>query len=167
MLSLSGHIGPKASALVDGQLAPVEEERAWSHVLTCPGCRELVEREVWVKREVGSLSAPEAVDPPEALLGSLRAVELSTAAAAADAWATVGHIERQSRRRRTTAVVVGGGALGACVLGLMAVTGGPAVPGEVPRPSPAMIRGDQTRGPTGSSTGTETNGAPVLDRRSR
>lgn len=167
MLSLSGHIGPKASALVDGQLAPVEEERAWSHVLTCPGCRQLVEHEVWVKREVGSLLAPETIDPPEALLGSLCAVDLTAAAAAADAWATVGHIERQSRRRRTTAVVVGGGALGACVLGLMTVTGGPAVPGDVPRPSPAMIRGDQVRGPAGSSTGSATNTTPVLDRRSR
>ena len=50
MLSLSGHIGAKASALVDGQLSPAEEERAWSHVLTCPGCRRRVEREGWTGR---------------------------------------------------------------------------------------------------------------------
>jgi anti-sigma factor RsiW len=164
MLSLSGHIGPKASALVDGQLAPAEEERAWSHVLTCPGCRQLVEHEGWVKRSLGSLSAPGEVDPPQRLLGSLYAVD---AAAAADAWATVGQIERQSRRRRTAAVALGGGAVGACMLGLIAVTGGPAVRSDVPRPSPAMIRGDQARGPAGAPTGAETNRTPVLDRRSR
>ncbi len=164
MLSLSGHVGPKASALVDGQLAPAEAERVWSHVLTCPGCRRLVEHEGWVKRQLGSLSVRESVAPPEQLVGSLGAVDV---AAAADAWATVSQIERQSRRRRTAAVVVGGGAVGACVLGLLTLTGGPAVRNDVPRISPAMIRGDQVRGPAGSPTGSEKNMTPVLDRRSR
>ncbi|MCW2847775.1 MAG: hypothetical protein JWR90_1749 [Marmoricola sp.] len=159
MFSLSGHIGPKASALVDGQLAPAEEERAWSHVLTCPGCRRLVEREGWVKRQLGSLSDPARSDPPPQLLGSLYAV---------DAWAAVDQIEQQSRRRRTTAVVLGGGAVGACVLGLLTITGGPAGRADVPtRQSPAMIRGDQTRGPVGSPTGAETSTAPAWSRRSR
>ena len=84
MLSLSGHIGTKASALVDGQLPPAEAERAWSHVLTCPGCRRLVEHEGMLKRRLGGLSAPESVDPPPQLLGSLYAV---------DAWAAVDAIE--------------------------------------------------------------------------
>ena len=159
MLSLSGHIGTKASALVDGQLTPTEEERAWSHVLTCPGCRRLVEQEAWVKRQLGSLSDPQRSDPPAQLLGSLYDV---------DAWATVDHIEQQSRRRRTTAVLVGGGAVGACVLGLLTVTGGPVGRADVPaRQSPAMIRGDQVRGPVGSPTGPETNGPATLLRRSR
>jgi anti-sigma factor RsiW len=159
MLSLSGHIGAKASALVDGQLSPAEEERAWSHVLTCPGCRRLVEREGWVKRQLGSLSAPEAADPPPQLLGSLYAV---------DAWAAVDEIEHDSRRRRTAVVLVGGGAVGACVLGLLAVTGGTLGRSDVPvRPSPAVIRGDQVGGPVGSPTGAETNPAPALTRRSR
>lgn len=159
MLSLSGHIGAKASALVDGQLAPAEEERAWSHVLTCPGCRRLVEREGWVKRQLGSLCAPEVVDPPPQLLGSLYAV---------DAWAVVDEIENQSRRRRTTAMALGGGAVGACVLGLMTVTGGPSVSPAVPgRPSPAMIRGEQPSEPVGSPTGTETNASTGLAHRSR
>jgi anti-sigma factor RsiW len=157
MLSLSGHIGAKASALVDGQLSPTEEERAWSHVLTCPGCRRLVEHEGWVKRQLGSLSSPQEVDPPSQLLGSLYAV---------DAWAEVDKIEQQSRRRRTTVVVVGGGAVGACVLGLLTMTGGPAGRPDVP-PSPAMIRGDQVREPAGSPTGAETNRTAVFPRRSR
>jgi len=75
MLSLSGHIGSKVSALVDGQLAPAEEERAWSHVLTCPGCRRLVEHEGWTKRQLGSLCGSPMVDPPPQLLGSLYAVD--------------------------------------------------------------------------------------------
>lgn len=159
MLSFSGHIGTKASALVDGQLAPAEEERAWSHVLSCPGCRRLVEHEGWVKRQLGSLSTPERVTPPPQLLGSLYAV---------DAWAAVDRIEKQSRRRRATVVAVGGGAVGACVLGLLTVTGGPASRTDVPtRPSPAMIRGDQARSLVGSPTGAETNAAPVWVRRSR
>ncbi len=157
MLSLSGHIGAKASALVDGQLSPTEEERAWSHVLTCPGCRRLVEREGWVKRQLGSLSVPEAATPPPQLLGSLYAV---------DAWAAVDEIERHSRRRRTTMVVVGGGAVGAAVFGLLTITGGAAR--NVPTgPSPATIRMDNTRGPAGSPTGAEINNAPVLSRKSR
>ena len=159
MLSLSGHIGTKASALVDGQLTRSEEERAWSHVLTCPGCRRLVEREGWVKRQLGSLSDPTMGDPPPQLLGSLYDV---------DAWAQVDEIEQQSRRRRTTVVVLGGGAVGACVLGLLTITGGQLTRSDVPtRPSPAMIRGDQVRGPVGSPTGPETNGPATLLRRSR
>ena len=158
MLSLSGHIGTKASALVDGQLSPADEERAWSHVLTCPGCRRLVEREGWVKRQLGSLSAPGEVDPPPQLLGSLYAV---------DAWAAVDEIEQRSRRRRTAVVVLGGGAVGACVLGLMTVTGGFSGTDAPARPSPAMIRGEQDRGPVGSPTGAESNRTPVSPRRSR
>jgi anti-sigma factor RsiW len=167
MLSLSGHIGAKASALVDGQLSAAEEERVWSHVLTCPGCRQLVEHEGYVKRSLGALSSPGAADPPSDLLGSLYAVDATAVNAAADAWAAVDQIERQHRRRRTTAVALGGGAVGACMLGLIAVTGGPAVRSDVPRPSPAMIRGDQPRGPVGSPIGVETDRTAVLDRRSR
>ena len=162
MLSLSGHVGTKASALVDGQLSPAEEERAWSHVLTCPGCRRLVEHEGWTKRQLGSLGGaePRGGELPPQLLGSLYAV---------DAWATVDALEKRSRRRRTTVAVVGGGAVAASVLGLLTMTGAPAGRGEVPaRPSPATIRGnEQVRGPAGSPTGAETNALPALARRSR
>ena len=160
MLSLSGHIGSKVSALVDGQLSSSEEERAWSHVLTCPGCRRLVEREGWTKRQLGSLcGGPASMEPPPQLMGSLYDV---------DAWSTVDAIEKSSRRRRTTVALVGGGAVGACVLGLVTVTGGPTLRGDVPaRPSPANIRNDLTQGPVGSPTGTETNTSPIRVRRSR
>ncbi len=154
MFSLSGHIGTRVSALVDGQLPPVEEERAWSHVLTCPGCRALVEQEGWTKRQLGSLGTAVSSDPPGQLpgrlLGSLYAV---------DAWAEVKAIERRSTRRRTAALV-GGGAVGAAVLGLVAVTGadfGVGGRGEPPtRPAPATIRLDRSPSPAGSPTGTRT-----------
>ena len=154
MFSLSGHIGTRVSALVDGQLPPGEEERAWSHVLTCPGCRALVEQEGWTKRQLGSLGAPVSADPPVQLpghlLGTLHAV---------DVWAEVEAIERRSTRRRTAALV-GGGAVGAAVLGLVAVTGadfGVGGRGEPPtRPAPATIRLDRSATPAGSPTGTRT-----------
>jgi anti-sigma factor RsiW len=124
MLSLSGHIGTKASALVDGQLSRAEEERAWSHVLACPGCRRLVEHEGWTKRQLGSLAGPAEAAPPPQLLGSLYDV---------DAWAAVDAIEKRSLRRRTASLVVGGGAVGVCVLGLITVTGGATGRTDVPR----------------------------------
>lgn len=159
MLSLSGHIGSKVSALVDGQLPTAEEERAWSHVLTCPGCRRLVEHEGWTKRQLGTLHGSAMMNPPPQLLGSLYAV---------DAWSAVDEIEKRSRRRRTAVVLVGGGALSACVLGLVTVAGGPITRGDVStRPSPATIRGELAHGPTGSSTGAETNASLIRGRRSR
>jgi hypothetical protein len=170
MLSLSGHIGPKASALVDGQLSPDEEEQAWSHVLACPGCRRLVEREGWTKRQLGNLSgsadrAPDGL--PDRLLGSLYDVDVQLA------WADVDVIERRSVRRRTAAVVVGGSAVGACALALLAVTGPPVGRGDVPsRPSPATINGSVSGGvyvPTGTLTpfGAETKRVQAWTRRSR
>ena len=160
MFSLSGHIGAKVSALVDGQLSSVEEERAWSHVLACPGCRRLVEHEGWTKRQLGLLSdePPRQSAPPAQLVGSLYDV---------GAWATVDGIERRSTRRRAAVVLVGGGAFGAAVFGLVAVTG-PTLGGEVPtRPSPATIRGDAPGTTTGSSTGAEASIPAALVRRTR
>ncbi len=160
MLSLSGHIGSKVSALVDGQLPASEEERAWSHVLTCPGCRRLVEHEGWTKRQLGALGGNGPVDPPPQLLGSLYAV---------DAWAAVDEIEKRHRRRRTAVGVVGGGAVGACLLTLVTAAGGPLARTDQPGlPSPATIRADlQQRPPVGSSTGAETNVSPIRVDRSR
>jgi anti-sigma factor RsiW len=165
IFSFTGHIGTRVSALVDGQLSPAEEERAWSHVLACAGCRRLVEHEGWTKRQLGSLSgaAPRDAVPPQ-LVGSLYDVR-----EVADAWATVEGIERRSARRRTATVLVGGGAVGAAVLGLVAVTGPTLGRGEPPtRPSPATIRSDsgaETR--TGSPTWVHGSTPTALVRRSR
>ena len=50
-----GHLGDRAAALVDGQLPRDQEERAWQHVLCCPGCRRLVEDQVAAKSLLGGL----------------------------------------------------------------------------------------------------------------
>ena len=179
MFTLNGHIGARAAALVDGQLSRSEEERAWSHVLSCPGCRRLVEREGWTKRQLGSLGGVPAagVGPSPRLLGSLLAVDASEARHAQDAWEThdawvaVEAIEERSRRRRTAAVV-GGGAVAASVLGLIALTGSPVGEGELPtRPSPATIRGEVVGTVTGSLSGSvpgpETNASDTWSHRAR
>lgn len=141
---LHGHIGSAASALVDGQLSPTEEERAWKHVLGCPGCRRLVEREGWLKQRLAGLAAPDAFAPPPRLMGSLYDV---------DAWAAVDEIERRSARRRATTALVGAGSVGFAVLALMAVTTPPAGRGEVPaHQAPAMIGSTPT--PARDSAGT-------------
>ena len=126
---LTGHIGSTASALVDGQLSPAEEERAWKHVLGCPGCRRLVEREGWIKQRLAGLGGPGTAPPT--LMGALYDV---------DAWAAVDAIERRSTRRRAATALVGAGSVGLAVLAVMAVTSPPAGLGEVPgNQAPAMI----------------------------
>lgn len=164
IFSFTGHIGTRVSALVDGQLSPAEEERAWSHVLACPGCRRLVEHEGWTKRQLGSLSTGPRDSVPPQLVGSLYDVR-----EVADAWAAVEGIERRSARRRTATVLVGGGAVGAAVLGLVAVTGPSLGRGETPtRPSPATIRSDTgSSTTTGSPTWSEGSTPTALVRRSR
>ena len=143
ILKLHGHIGSTASALVDGQLSPAEEERAWKHVVGCPGCRRLVEKEGWLKQRLAGLAMPPVTAPPS-LMGSLYDV---------DAWAAVDEIERHSNRRRTASALVGAGSVGFAVLAVMAVTSPPAGLGEVPaNRAPAMI--NRTTPSVANSAGT-------------
>jgi anti-sigma factor RsiW len=137
IVKLHRHIGSTASALVDGQLSPAEEERAWNHVLGCPECRRLVEREGWLKQRLAGLATPAAaVTAPPSLLGSLYDV---------DAWAVVDEIERRSTRRRAATALVGAGSVGLAVMALVAVTSPPAGRGEVPgNRAPAMIGNNVT-----------------------
>jgi len=144
ILKLHGHIGSTASALVDGQLSPAEEERAWKHVLGCPGCRRLVEKEGWLKQRLAGLGMPPVTTPPS-LMGSLYDV---------DAWAVVDEIERRSNRRRATTALVGAGSVGFAVLAVMAVTSPPAGLGEVPaNRGPAMINRTTPSAATSAGTG--------------
>jgi len=149
ILKLHGHIGSTASALVDGQLSPEEEERAWKHVLGCAGCRRLVEREGWTKQRLAGLAGPATFAPPPRLMGSLYDV---------DAWAAVDAIERRSTRRRTTSALVGAGSVGLAVMAVVAVTSPPAGRGELPgNHGPAMIGTNTTPAapiPAGDSAGT-------------
>jgi anti-sigma factor RsiW len=129
ILNLSGHLGTNVSALVDGQLSADEEERAWSHVLTCAGCRRRVEHEGWVKQTLSGLgwAAPEADR------------SLSSRVYDVHAWAAVDEIEEQSNRRRVPLALVGVGCVGLGVVGLMALTSPPASRGEIPgAPRPTL-----------------------------
>ena len=67
-----GHLGDRVSALLDGQLSSAEEERAWAHVHACHQCRDVVEREGWVKTRLAGLSF-DAACAPSSLKGSLMA----------------------------------------------------------------------------------------------
>lgn len=146
---LSGHIGASVSALVDGQLSPAEEERVWTHVLGCPGCRRLVENEGWTKTRLRAFAMPAAPDEgptaPPSLLGALYDVE---------AWAEVDRIEHASRRRVAATALVGAGSVGLAVLGIVGLTSPPLGAGEVPgAPSQTTIRSEQVGSLMGAAIG--------------
>ena len=113
-----GHLGPRVSALLDGQMLPAEADEAWAHVYTCHQCRDLVEREGWIKTRLSGLA--DADDPtcpaaPSNLKGSL--LNLTPG----EAFLVAPHIGAQRRGIPTGVAVVGGGALGAALLGVLAL----------------------------------------------
>ena len=65
-----GHLGPRVSALLDGQMSPADEERAWEHVHSCHQCRDAVEREGWVKTRLATMQYAGSAAPSH-LKGSL------------------------------------------------------------------------------------------------
>jgi len=140
VFTLGGHLGESVSALVDGQLAPRDEERAWDHVMTCPGCRRAVEHEGQVKARLAVLRGEPA--PPH-LLGSLYD---------ARAWATADTVAPPARRRGGL-VALGVGSVGAAFLGFTALAGAPVGPQSPPPPPTASIKGS-VKGSVGSGAGT-------------
>ena len=70
-LGIGGHLGTRVSALLDGQLSAEDEERAWDHVHACHLCRDLVEREGWVKTRLAGLTLGATAEVPSHLRGSL------------------------------------------------------------------------------------------------
>ena len=65
---IGGTSAPRVSALLDGQLSGEEAERAWAHVHACHACRDLVEREGWVKTRLAGLSFGDTgARPPQGL----------------------------------------------------------------------------------------------------
>jgi Putative zinc-finger len=104
------HLGSRVSALLDGQLSPEETERAWAHVHVCHACRDLVEREGWIKTRLAGLSHGDP-SAPEHLKGSLLGPHAHTVPLDA-----LGH-----RPRSWTGLAIGGGAAGVAVLGVLAL----------------------------------------------
>ena len=119
---VSGHLGTRVSALLDGQLGVEDEERAWDHVHACHQCRDLVEREGWVKTRLAGLSFAGPADVPSHLRGSLLDASVSLTPGegflVADA--------RDPRAKRAGLVAIGSGAAGAAVMGVLALGVAPA-----------------------------------------
>jgi hypothetical protein len=128
-----GHLGTRVSALLDGQLSPADEERAWGHVHSCHQCRDAVEREGWVKTRLATMQLAGAAAPSH-LKGTLLVNGLvrgdSLDLPEHPAFAGVA-----GRRRHLGLGGIGGGAVGAAVMGVLALGASPAnAPGAVVRP---------------------------------
>jgi hypothetical protein len=110
-----GHLGPRVSALLDGQLSAAEAEKAWAHVHACHFCRDLVEREGWVKTQLAGLSYGGGTTTPDSLKGALTHGLFSSTPA------LVRSAGPSGARSRTSVVFLGGTALGAAVAGVLAL----------------------------------------------
>jgi hypothetical protein len=131
-----GHLGPRVSALLDGQLSGAEEERAWDHVHSCHQCRDAVEREGWVKTRLASMQFAGS-SAPSALKGSLLFAGMTAEFPElrdADS-ALVGAGVTRGRRHLGMAGI-SSGAVGAAVMGVLALGASPAnAPGALERPA--------------------------------
>ena len=129
---IGGHLGSRVSALLDGQLSVEGEDKAWQHVHSCHFCRDLVEREGWVKTRLSTLSfgsdcAPDRLK--DALMGAQAGLTPGDALLAISA-----------KPRRGSLAAIGGGAAGAAVLGVLAL-------GAAPANAPAIDRRLPTNSP--------------------
>ncbi len=107
-----GHLGARVSALLDGQLSQAEADEAWAHVYACHACRDLVEREGWVKTRLAGLSGGVGSASPD-LKGSLLSLT--------PAERFLVEARRGGARRGVGMAVLGGGALGAAMVGVLAL----------------------------------------------
>lgn len=134
------HLGARVSALLDGRLPAAEEERLWEHVHTCHPCRDLVEREGWVKTQLAGLSFDGGAAPAR-LKDSLLC---PTPAAGPESFP-------HPRPRHRGLALIGGGAAGAAVVGVLAL--GAAGTPQVERRAPV---GDLNRPVTSSNVDPQT-----------
>ena len=137
---MNGHLGRRVSDLLDGQLPADEADRAWTHIHGCGLCRQAVEREGWVKTQLLNLSL--AGSPaPEHLKGSLLSPRTPSYPAG------YGYQPEPERAWRGTLLTIGGGALGAAVLGIVALGVAPANAPEDGGQAPVTSIGDTVFGP--------------------
>lgn len=152
-----GHLGSRVSALLDGQLAANEADRCWKHVHGCRECWDLVEREGWLKTQLAGLSRIN--DPgatPDALKGSLRNCALATGLPAAAG---------SGLRARTGMVLWGGTAVGAAVVGMLALGVAPSgVPADRRPPENNLtlpVSAGPTANPSTASSGDSSSREPI------
>jgi hypothetical protein len=127
------HLGQRVSALLDGQMSPEESERAWTHVHACHFCRDQVEREGWVKTRLAGLSYG-ATSAPDHLKGSLLGASLGVPPG--DLYLAIAHQAASRPRRNAGLIAVGGGAVGAAVMGVLALGAAPADAPTIDRRAP-------------------------------
>jgi len=130
---LGGHLGARASALLDGQLSDEEAERCWAHVAECDVCHDQVQRESWVKRRLAGLGCAPGMAAPDRLKGAL----LGGPSPAAEELLLGLEQSRQGHRRAVALAAFGGGAVGAAMMGILAFGAGPADAPTFHRHTPA------------------------------
>jgi hypothetical protein len=135
-----GHLGPRISALLDGQMSAEETERAWAHVHQCHTCRDQVEREGWVKTRLAGLAyggSEASADLKCSLLGSMSGSMSGSVPGMSmvpgDAFLAQ---ETDTRRRQIGLVALGGGAVGAAFMGVLALGVAPADAPTIDRRAP-------------------------------
>ncbi|MFZ2503729.1 MAG: hypothetical protein WAW88_13785 [Nocardioides sp.] len=144
-----GHLGPRVSALLDGQLGSAESERAWAHVHGCPMCRDQVEREALLKQQLAMLG--QTTQAPATLKGVLAQDIVGLAPDWSDGEAPA--------RGPIPWLLVGSGAVGAMILGAAVLV----VPwsGLVDVPPPVTEITQPAHGPSTSSPSDGGGVAPV------
>lgn len=150
--SVIGHLGNRVSALLDGQLSPQETEEAWAHVYSCHACRDLVEREGWVKTRLAGLSCDPGAAPHD-LKGSLLSVTPGDRYLAAQ--------PSSGARRGVGAAVLGGGAIGAAMLGVLALGTAPASSPPAERRPPVTRIDTPVSSPTVQASTPARQGVPA------
>jgi anti-sigma factor RsiW len=148
-----GHLGPRVSALLDGQLPSEEEDRAWAHLDHCGSCHAEVQRQGWVKTRLAGLSSGGGGDcAPAGLKGSLRGAPdcLPVGLPPGDLFLALERHTAPRPRRTAGLAAIGGGAVGAAVMGVLVL-------GTAPADAPNLDR----RTPVTSIAGTSTPTAPL------
>jgi anti-sigma factor RsiW len=124
---MTAHLGPAATAFVDGQLDHRQRDEVIAHLLHCPGCKD-------------------EVDGLRALKGSLRAggpdipLDLSLRLLAAVPQLPVPQQRRSARQHRRVRRTAVGGALVALGIGGSLGLAGPPPAGPAPRVDPTSTR---------------------------
>ena len=147
---MSAHLGNRVSALLDGQLGEAETDRAWNHVHQCHLCRDLVEREGWVKTRLAhwSTDRPGGGGLSSELKGALLGMPPGDVLLAMASQRTTPGLA--GRRRAVGFAALGGGAAGMAVMGVLAMGTG-AAPADVPT-NDRRVPVVQHLAPTGNPT---------------